>query len=937
MMIKSWIRNGLISEKNRPSRWKKAWLAVGLILSGLTATQAANPWPDSSYLYRQYGTSPNAMNARVFVPIGYNAANTTKYPVVVFAHGGGESEPSFTLGNPNVYNSAQMHDNGQFAFVTTANQAVFPCFLVLIQKQGPSNLSIAIVDMVNSMGNEFKTAAGQSKIDLDRIVMTGLSGGGGTTMAAVSDYPNFFAAMVPLSPAPPPGFSPTNVAPVPTWFFHALNDTNQTYGNSEQNVNAIRAVGGRPIFTLYNTGNHSSATWSAAYSCPALIPWLAAQRRGVAQTDDPATVTITSPTTDFNNYTSPTVSVTIAGTTSQLASANPALINVRYYKGNFPAVDTWNVVKPTGGTVANWTLTDTQGVDQYNPNPFRYDVVAMGTSWSSSLGGNTYYSDTIKLTKPTSGDTTAPSVAISSPTANSTFTTSTTPLSLAGTASDNIGVTSVTWTNSAGGSGTATGTTSWSIPSVALVSGTNVITVTARDAANNTSTDTLTVTYTTSGGGGDTLVQFDFGSSTLLTSGTWNNVTTVTTGSKISNAISTTGGATGVALSVTGAFENITTAGSTSTSGAYPASAIQDSFFVQNAAVGKVKLTGLNPSLSYGLTFFASRLTGGTSRVTQYKIGTATATLDATDNITNVATLTGVVPASDGSIEVEVKNNVGAGYGYLGVLELTIPGNHAPVVNAGSDQTITLPASANLSGSVTDDGLAPGSASPTAAWSKISGPGTVTFGNANAAVTTATFSAAGTYVLRLTGSDSVLNTTDDVTVTVNAAPASVRFDFGTVTSSGNWNNVTTSTTGVKISNAVNTTGTATSLGLNVTAAFDGITVAGSTSSSGVYPASAIQDSFFVQAAVVGKVKLTGLTVGTSYSLTFFASRLTGGVDRVTQYKVGTSTVTLDATDNISNVVSLSGLTPAADGTLEVEIKNNVGTGYGYIGVMEVQW
>jgi hypothetical protein len=58
-----------------------------------------------------------------------------------------------------------------------------------------------------------------------------------------------------------------------------------------------------------------------------------------------------------------------------------------------------------------------------------------------------------------------------------------------------VGVTQVTWSNNRGGSGTAIGTASWSA-SVALQSGSNVLTVTARDAAGNTSTDTLTVTYT---------------------------------------------------------------------------------------------------------------------------------------------------------------------------------------------------------------------------------------------------------------------------------------------------------------------------------------------------------------------------------------------------------------------------------------------------------
>ena len=57
-------------------------------------------------------------------------------------------------------------------------------------------------------------------------------------------------------------------------------------------------------------------------------------------------------------------------------------------------------------------------------------------------------------------------------------------------------MTQVTWANDRGGSGTATGTTGWSVSGIALQSGANVLTVTARDAADNTATDTLTVTYT---------------------------------------------------------------------------------------------------------------------------------------------------------------------------------------------------------------------------------------------------------------------------------------------------------------------------------------------------------------------------------------------------------------------------------------------------------
>ena len=85
-------------------------------------------------------------------------------------------------------------------------------------------------------------------------------------------------------------------------------------------------------------------------------------------------------------------------------------------------------------------------------------------------------------------------MTITVPTASPTYTTSTPALTLGGTAADNLGVTQVTWVNNRGGSGTATGTTSWTTGGITLQTGANVLTVTARDAAGNTATASMTVT-----------------------------------------------------------------------------------------------------------------------------------------------------------------------------------------------------------------------------------------------------------------------------------------------------------------------------------------------------------------------------------------------------------------------------------------------------------
>jgi hypothetical protein len=98
--------------------------------------------------------------------------------------------------------------------------------------------------------------------------------------------------------------------------------------------------------------------------------------------------------------------------------------------------------------------------------------------------------------------------------------------------------------------------------------------------------------------------------------------------------------------------------------------------------------------------------------------------------------------------------------------------NTPPVVSAGSDKSATLSASSvgvALAGSVSDDGL-PDPLALTRTWSFVSGPAAVSFTAADSAATTATFTTAGTYTLRLTSSDTQFTVSDDVQVVI-ALPA----------------------------------------------------------------------------------------------------------------------------------------------------------------------
>ena len=137
------------------------------------------------------------------------------------------------------------------------------------------------------------------------------------------------------------------------------------------------------------------------------------------------------------------------------------------------------------GTGTSFTLSSLTNATTYN-----FTVKAKDAAGNSSLASNS-----VAVTTSAAADTTVPVVAITAPVVSggTYLAQSTTLTTLAGTSSDNVAVTSVTWTNSLGGSGTATGTTNWTVSSIPLTSGANVITVTAKDAANNVATKSITV------------------------------------------------------------------------------------------------------------------------------------------------------------------------------------------------------------------------------------------------------------------------------------------------------------------------------------------------------------------------------------------------------------------------------------------------------------
>ncbi|HEY5744896.1 MAG TPA: choice-of-anchor Q domain-containing protein [Chryseolinea sp.] len=139
-------------------------------------------------------------------------------------------------------------------------------------------------------------------------------------------------------------------------------------------------------------------------------------------------------------------------------------------------------------------------------------------------------------------------------------------------------------------------------------------------------------------------------------------------------------------------------------------------------------------------------------------------------------------------ISVDKDGKVRVGAFDQGAFEFGGATNSAPVVNAGPDKVVTLPASsATITGTASD----PGGSISSYAWTKVSG-GAATLTNATTATLSVTGLVAGTYVFRLTVKDNAGATaSDDVTVTVTATTNKVP-----TVSVGTTLNITTATASI---------------------------------------------------------------------------------------------------------------------------------------------
>ena len=183
-----------------------------------------------------------------------------RWPLVIFLHGSGERGHDLERVRRGGLPSEIERGNHGDQFILASPQC---------RKDSSWNpeLVIALIEHITTT----------FPIDRDRVYLTGFSMGGSGTWQTASQYPDRFAAIVPLS-----GGGNVQQAKrlkdMPIWAFHGAKDETVPMSESQAMVDAVRKCGGHVEFTVYPEEGHS--IWETTYQNPKLYQWLLAQRRG---------------------------------------------------------------------------------------------------------------------------------------------------------------------------------------------------------------------------------------------------------------------------------------------------------------------------------------------------------------------------------------------------------------------------------------------------------------------------------------------------------------------------------------------------------------------------------------------------------------------------------------------------------------------------------
>lgn len=162
-----------------------------------------------------------------------------KYPVIIYLHG--SSHSGNDLNKLKQYGLPHAIDKGrEFDFI-------------VISPQCPDG---KLWSSENWFGPLYAELISKYQIDTNRIYLTGVSMGGGGVFDVAKDYPDIFAALVPLCAWASGTDRICNISHIPIWTFHGTEDNVVPISQTERKVETLQACEGNIQFTRLESEGH---------------------------------------------------------------------------------------------------------------------------------------------------------------------------------------------------------------------------------------------------------------------------------------------------------------------------------------------------------------------------------------------------------------------------------------------------------------------------------------------------------------------------------------------------------------------------------------------------------------------------------------------------------------------------------------------------------
>lgn len=235
---------------------KLLWTAA---LIGLAVQVQAQPIPraESPQIHKQF---PIIHDYWLSLPDGYDDDPTKQWPMIIFLHGGGESNRDGVTPPDKVRESglAWGVDHGiKKPFVIISPQA--------LDRWDPPTLNRLVQEALKDY-----------RVDPERVYLTGGSMGGYGTWEMATAFPHLFAAIAPICGGEDTRYL-KNIAHMPVWAFHGAKDDIVSVEGTRNIVKTLRQWNPDVRYTEIPEGNHYIAM--PIYEGQELYDWFLSHTR----------------------------------------------------------------------------------------------------------------------------------------------------------------------------------------------------------------------------------------------------------------------------------------------------------------------------------------------------------------------------------------------------------------------------------------------------------------------------------------------------------------------------------------------------------------------------------------------------------------------------------------------------------------------------------